>query len=411
MARTDAKRLRLVDGEGDDQASLASLRTGLAERLRPRRPELEAAIFARFRETGYDPALGEDAEYVAGARAAVAEAVDYGLTAIERGEEWFGTIPPAAVAQARRAARNCVSLERVLLRNNAGHALLGDFVMQEAEHADLSSQRIALRHVLRTLGALLDHFTASIANEYQQELERVASSPELRRTERVQRLLAGAAIDPGELDYDFDAEHLGLIAMGARAGDAARALAAGLGRQLLLVSRSDETVWAWFGGQRRLAIADIESQLSARDPAGVSLAVGAPASGIHGWRLTHRQAQAAMLVALRRPQRLTSYADVALLAAVLRDRELARSLVEIHLSPLGIQRDGQISRETLRAYFAAGCNAATAAAALKVDRHTVERRLHTIETRLGHMLHTCRAELEVALRLEELGEAGAGQNA
>ena len=104
MARTDAKRLRLVDGEGDDQASLASLRTGLAERLRPRRPELEAAIFARFRETGYDPALGEDAEYVAGARAAVAEAVDYGLTAIERGEEWFGTIPPAAVAQARRAA-------------------------------------------------------------------------------------------------------------------------------------------------------------------------------------------------------------------------------------------------------------------------------------------------------------------
>ena len=82
MARTDAKRLRLVDGEGDDEASVASLRAGLADRLRARRPELEEAIFARFRETGYDPALGEDAEYVAGARAAVAEAVDYGLTAI-----------------------------------------------------------------------------------------------------------------------------------------------------------------------------------------------------------------------------------------------------------------------------------------------------------------------------------------
>ena len=199
--------------------------------------------------------------------------------------------------------------------------------------------------------------------------------------------------------------------VGARAGDAARELAAGLGRQLLLVPRSDETVWAWFGGQRRLAIAEIERQLSARDHAGVSLAVGAPASGIDGWRLTHRQAQAAMLVALRRPQQLTNYADVALLAAVLRDTELARSLVEIHLSPLGTQRDGEISRETLRAYFAAGCNAATAAAALKVDRHTVERRLRTIETRLGHMLDTCRAELEVALRLEELGEAGADRNA
>ena len=411
MAQTDANRLRLVSGDGRDQASLESLRANLAERLRPRRPELEAAIFARFRETGYDPALGEDSEYVAGARAAVAEAVDYGLTAIERGEEWFSTIPPAAVAQARRAARNCVSLERVLLRNNAGHALLGDFVMQEAEHSDFSNQRIALRHVLRTLGALLDHFTSSIANEYQQEIERMANSPELRRTERVQRLLAGAPVDGRELGYEFDAEHVGVIAMGGRAAETVRALAAGLGRELLVVSRSDETVWAWLGGQRRLAISEIERLLSGRDAAAVSLAVGAPERGLDGWRLTHRQAQAAKLVALRRPQRLTSYADVALLAAVLRDKDLARSLVEIHLSPLGVQRDGQVSRETLRAYFAAGCNAATAAAALKVDRHTVERRLHTIETRLGHLLPSCRAELEVALRLEELGDAGSGASA
>ena len=37
-----------------------------------------------------------------------------------------------------------------------------------------------------------------------------------------------------------------------------------------------------------------------------------------------------------------------LLAAVLRDKELARSLVEIHLSPLRDQRDGgAVSRETL----------------------------------------------------------------
>ncbi len=134
------------------------------------------------------------------------------------------------------------------------------------------------------------------------------------------------------------------------------------------------------------------------------LAVGVPGRGIDGLRLTHRQAQAAMLVALRRPQGLTRYADVSLLAAVLRDAELAGSLVDIHLSALDGQRDGAVSRETLRAYFAAGCNAATAAAALSVDRHTVERRLHSIETRLGRLLHTCHAELEVALALEELGE-------
>jgi DNA-binding PucR family transcriptional regulator len=135
----------------------------------------------------------------------------------------------------------------------------------------------------------------------------------------------------------------------------------------------------------------------------VSLAIGESSKGIDGWRLTHRQAQAAMLVALRRPRRLTWYADVALLAAVLRDQELARSLVEIHLSPLEDRKDGgAVARRTLRAYFAAGCNAATAAAALGVNRHTVERRLHAIEEQLGRLLHTCHAELEVALRVEEL---------
>jgi sugar diacid utilization regulator len=163
-------------------------------------------------------------------------------------------------------------------------------------------------------------------------------------------------------------------------------------------------VWAWFGGQRALDVVEIERQLSARKPVGVSLAVGAPGRGADGWRLTHRQAQAAMLVAQHRPQMLTLYADVSLLAAVLRDGELARSLVEIHLAPLDGQKDGAMSRETLRAYFATGCNAAAAAAALRVDRHTVERRLNTIETRLGRALHTCHAELEVALRLQELGD-------
>ncbi len=404
MAHRAPRTLRLLGDSDGDRTSLESVRADLAERLRARRSEIGEAVFARFREIGFDPEEGEDADYVAGSRAAIAEAVNYGLRAIERGEEWFGSIPPAAVAQARRAARNGVSLDKVLLRNNAGHTVLEDFVMQEV---DLASQSIVLRGVFGTLGALLDHFTALLAHEYQREVERMAHSPELRRAEQVQRLLAGASVNDAELDYEFDAEHLGVIAVGEDAGKTVRALATGLSRQLLSVPAGDETVWAWLGGRLALDTAEIERLLLAGEPAGVSLALGGSGRGIEGWRLTHRQAKAAMLVALRRPQRLTRYADVSLLAAVLTDREMASSLVAVHLSPLDGRKDSAVARETLRAYFAAGCNAATAAAALRVDRHTVERRLNAIETRLGRRLNSCHAELEVALRLEELADPAA----
>ncbi|HXW59272.1 MAG TPA: helix-turn-helix domain-containing protein [Solirubrobacteraceae bacterium] len=362
-------------------------------------------MFDRFREMGFSSAGGEDAAYIAGVRTAITEVVEYNIMAVEGDERGLDSIPPALAAQAHRAARNGVSLEKVLLRYNAGRALIEDVVVQEADQSELASHRMALRQVLGTLAIMHDHWTSSGVNEYQCELARVAHSPELRRLERVQRLLAGGRVDSSELGYELDAWHLALIAMGSRAGETVRRLASGLGRELLSVPRGEQTVWAWLGGQRRLTAADLERPLSAKQATGVSLAVGEPERGIDGWRLSHRQAQASMLVALHRPQRLTRYADVALLAAVLGDEQLARSLVEIHLSPLEDERDaGAVSRQTLRAYFAAACNAATAAAALGVDRHTVQRRLHAIEKRLGRQLHTCQAELVVALRVQELGE-------
>lgn len=102
---------------------------------------------------------------------------------------------------------------------------------------------------------------------------------------------------------------------------------------------------------------------------------------------------------------MTHYADVALLASVLRDEMLARSLIEIYLAPLECQRDGgRMLRDTLRAYLAAGRNASSAAAALGVARNTLESRLRTIEQSLTLPLSACLSELEVALRFEELDD-------
>jgi DNA-binding PucR family transcriptional regulator len=306
-----------------------------------------------------------------------------------------------AVAQARRAARSGVSLDTLVLRYITGHRLLGEFVNDEADRAGYSSHGHALHHLRRAQESLLERVTATIASEYQQERQRMERSPEQCRRELVRKLLAGEPGDYAALDYELDLWHVGLIATGAEADRTVRDLASGLGRRLLLVGGCEGSLWAWLGGRDRPAIADIERL--ARERSGVRLAVGEPHRGVDGWRTTHREAQATLPVALSRPQAVTRCTDVPLEAALLRNELLAGLLVKSYLAPLNSQKDGgAVLRKTLRAYFAKECNAAKAGVALQVDRHTIGRRLHTVEEAIGRLIPTCRAELEIALRLEEL---------
>jgi sugar diacid utilization regulator len=172
-----------------------------------------------------------------------------------------------------------------------------------------------------------------------------------------------------------------------------------------VVPQGDDSAWVWLGGRERLAVIEVERYLATGALGDVTLAVGEPRLGLEGWRLTHYEARAAQQVMLRRPQPFIQASEVVLLAAVLRDELLAKSLRETYLAPLDDHGDSGLGlRETLRAYFDAGFNAATAAAALEVDRHTVQRRLRKVEEALGRLLHSCHAELEVALVLEELDD-------
>src|ERR1017187_4450935 len=188
--------------------SLVEARAGVVERLRSRRDELEEAIFARFNEDLLSSSGAEDAEYVTGLRVTIAAAVGYGLQSIAEGGEWSGAIPVEVVAQARRAAGVGVSLDTVLRRYVVGHTLLEGFVMEEADHNDFSGQRGAVRDVLREQASLLDRLLAAITSEYGDELKRATRSPEARRAERVQALLAGSTVDTAVLDYDLDDWHL-----------------------------------------------------------------------------------------------------------------------------------------------------------------------------------------------------------
>jgi hypothetical protein len=392
----------------------------VVRRLRARQGEIERAIFARVREVV--PAPADDAEYLEGLRAAVAGAVEFCLVGLERGDGFSAEIPAQAVAQAQRAARSGVSLDAVLRRYIVGNALICDYIMQECDAVELRG-RVSGRELLRAQSAQLDRLVIGVTREHVAELQRAGRSREQRLLERVRMLLAGE--DPAggvalgafdvDLGYRLEGEHLGVIARGAGAQEAMRELAGQLDRRLLSVTPGEGTVWAWLGGQRELQMSAVQRHLSvARSdrPVGgdVWLAAGEPAWGLVGWRSTHRQAQAALLVAARRPRVLTRYGDVALLATALRDEALARTLIEVYLVPLEDSRDGGlVLRETLRAYFAAERNASSAAVALGVARSTVENRLQTIEQRLGRALGSCLAELEVATHLDELDVPSLGR--
>jgi hypothetical protein len=376
-------------------------RARFVERLRDRRSETEETIFARVRAVG-DGAGASDAEYLAGLRATVSALVEYVLAAVSDGEEASAPVPSVAIAQVQLAARIGVPLETVWLRYGFGLRHLEGFVMDEAEH--LSSR--ALRDVLDALWSLNERLIATMSAEYHAELARLSLSHEQRRAQRVRKLIVdGDHVEIDDVDYDLcDAHHTAFIVVGPRAREAVRALASRCDMKLLAFPHGENTMWAWLGGQSKLVISDIDlCSVSALAAGGMLLAIGESGWGIDGWRLSHHQAQAALLVALHTGQKITRYAGAMLLAAALQNETLARSLEALYLAPLTVQKDGGAAWcDTLDAYFKAEGNVATAATAIGVDRHTVLRRLRSIESALGQHINTCRAELEVALRLHEL---------
>ncbi len=365
-----------------DTYLLRDVRVRVIDRVRSRQSELEATIFTRILADVPDQVGADDVLYMAGLRATITAIVEYGLAGIGMGDSSLGLIPPVAIEQAQYAARLGVSLETVLSRYITGYKLLVEYITFEVE--GFSNKRGVLAHLNSVQASLLERIVASITSEYGRESTRSECSRDHRRAERVRRVLKGEVVDNADLGYDLDCWHLGIIATGKGAGQAVHGIAVGLGRVLLSVPHTENTVWAWIGGQRMCMVSEIERVLSGRWPKEVSLVIGEPAKGAEGWRVTHRQAQAALRVALREPTKLTRYADVALLAAVLQDDLLARSLADIYLSPLALHTNtGTTWRQTLHAYFDAAQNVSRTATKLHVTRPTVEKRLNAIECALG----------------------------
>lgn len=307
---SDAAAAYRIEQLADGADSLAPARAELARRLRSREAEHQEAIFAHMRSVVPDAVADGNEQLALGLREVIAACMDCGLASIEQGAPWSGSMPSVVAAHASRAASDGVSLTTALCRCVAGYTLAWSIVLDEVVHHDLpDGQRLAvLLQASAAMGSLLAHVQTEVADAHSSEISRRARSHEQRRAEIVHKLLAGEQPDDGEraeLEYELDAWHLAVIARGTEAEKVVQALAAGVGRQFLLIPQHAKTVWAWLGGEQKTAFADIERVWSKQGLTDVSLAVGEAGRSIEGWRVTHGEAQGALLVAHNRSPGIT----------------------------------------------------------------------------------------------------------
>ena len=159
---------------------LEEVRFLTVERLRAREHEIGDAIFAHVLDAVSDPGAATDAEYAEGLRVAVLSNVAYAISSIEGLHPSSRSVPAAAVAQARRAARAGVRLPTVLRRYVLGHALLGEYitvtVAQQLDPAELPIQAVVVGHMLRGSTSLLDRLIVPVTTAYEDEVVRTTKT-------------------------------------------------------------------------------------------------------------------------------------------------------------------------------------------------------------------------------------------
>lgn len=373
--------------------------------LKSRREEIGQTIVARAHAIDA-PSRDTDPEYLEGLRLAIEAAIDDTIEAAGNGGAGSAPVPTPLLSQARLAARRRVPLETMLRRYLAGHAILGDFVVDEAGRQAVPPD--TLRLVLRSQAGRTDEVLAAISTCYVEEASSAHPlSTGRRRTEQVRRLLDGELVDPSGLAYDLDGWHVGLVIRGPGGDEAVGVITKGLDARRLVVSAEEENVWAWMGFRDRPEPQHLRPVTASEVPGNLRIGIGEPAQGHTGWRLTHEQARAALSVAIRRPETMLRYEDVALLASAMQDELLSSSLLQLYLRPL--EEDEESGRElltTLRAYLEADQSATSTGAALGISRNTVANRIRTIEKKVGYLTASRAARVLVALGLGDLAPAG-----
>jgi hypothetical protein len=390
-----------VGSEVLDARSVERELLNLVERLRSRCSEALEAVATYLLRSAPNPTPVRDAQLDMGWREVASACLDCGLLAIEQGDEWSGPIPPIVVVQERRVVRDGIDLSMSVAHYMAAYRIAWDFVLEEFGYGDVSGRdgTLVLRQASTAAMSLLTKVLAEVTDVHLGELKSGRRTSAQNDARLARRILAGERINERDLDYDLDAEHIGMISWGAGAAKALATVADSLGYQRWIVSNDDGTVWAWLSTTRGCVVADIKKAIESDRYAQVSAAIGEPAWKITGFRDTHGLAQGAYRVAQLSKERITRYADVGREARALQDPLHAKWLMLTYVTPVVEHREGATLLKTLEKFYETARTVDKASKVLKIGRHTVERHLDKVGEIIGRDLRTCHSDMELALSL------------
>jgi hypothetical protein len=263
----------------------------------------------------------------------------------------------------------------------------------------------------------IDAMSDELVAAYHVERDRWVRSAAAIRAETVRDVLDGRLENERaasiRLGYGLRRTHVGLILagepetpLGVGGGELEREaieVAAILGcSDPLLIPAGAAVLWAWcgtFDAPSPFAFGRVERH---RPCPGVRMAVGRPAFGVEGFRVTHVEAGHASRFWDLGGGTATSYRSVELVSLLASDLDRARRFVRNELGPLADQSDSAARlRSTLLGFLANGCSHVRAAPELHMHQNTVYNHVRRAEELLGGSVTERRVELQAALILAE----------
>ena len=362
---------------------------------------MEASVGTRVSAIS-DPHQVADPAYLERPEAALAAAVEYAARVLELGER-----------RAPGRARRCCSPQARLDARDGVAARHRPAPLLRRQHA---VRRLPRRRGRARRGAERGPAPAAAPSRRRSSTAcSPRSAPNTRARPRAGRAAppsgaasASKACSPAssstdsELGYDLDGHHLALMAKGDGAPRRCAPWPSRLDRGCSLVQPRGETVWAcWLGGtaaargrarrcgrSREIALTGLRHRRRAgRGPR--RLAVQPPPGE---GRAADRRTPA---------QSTLRYADVAILASILRDDLVATSLHQLYLEPLAVAGQRQGRAGDAARLLRAERNISSTAAALGVDRRTVPTACARSKTLSDAPSADFATEMDAALRLAD----------